>query len=83
MAYKAGATAHSTTGNPIIQYGVIRWIIDGVKLNGRLDRINKELAIQDALEFEQAVKAAARQAKQDVRDVKAMHKVLSRTVKAL
>jgi hypothetical protein len=61
----------------------IRWWIDGLRMNRKLDRLNTELAIQDALEFEQAVKASHEYMKQQQRELKQMDKVLRRAVKAL
>lgn len=61
----------------------IRWWIDGLRMNRKLDRLNTELALQDALEFEQAVKASHEYMKQQQRELKAMDKVLKRAVKAM
>ena len=61
----------------------IRWWIDGLRMNRKLDRLNTQLAIQDALEFEQAVKASHEYIRQQQRELKAMDKVLKRAVKAI
>lgn len=61
----------------------VRWWIDGLRMNRKLDRLNTQLAIQDALEFEQAVKASHEYIRQQQRELKATDKVLKRAVKAM
>lgn len=64
-------------------YNPLKWFLDGIQMNRKLDRLNTELAIQDALEFEQAVKVSHEYMKQQQRELKQMDKVLRRAVKAL
>ena len=64
-------------------YNPLKWFIDGIRMNRKLDRLNTELAIQDALEFEQAVKASHEYIRKQQRELKQMDKVLRRAVKAL
>lgn len=64
-------------------YNPLKWFIDGIRMNRKLDRLNTELALQDALEFEQAVNASHEYMKQQQRELKQMDKVLKRAVKAM
>ena len=61
----------------------LEWILDGIRYNRKLDRLNRELALQDALEFEEAVRLSIARMQADRRTLKAQHRVLQRTIKAL
>jgi len=61
----------------------LTWILDGIRYNRKLDRLNRELALQDALEFEEAVRLSVARMRADQRALNAQHRVLKRAVKAL
>lgn len=66
-----------------VRYNPVTWFIDGIRLNGKLDRLNRELALQDALEFERCCKALAAETKKTQRELRQADKVLRRAVKVL
>lgn len=51
-----------------------------IRIGRRLEKLNRHLALEDVIEFEQAIAASRRQTIEDVKTVKAINK---RLVKAL